>query len=58
MKYRFAAYVLYGAKFKAILARASVIDKLVYKLKKQGFGVKRVGCKAGERLKYRNWVYY
>lgn len=58
MKYRYDAYVLYGSKFKPILARKVMIDELTSKLKSKGFVVKRYGINAGDRLKYKKWVYY
>jgi hypothetical protein len=58
MNYRYNAYLLYGSKFRAILARKEVIDDLTNKLQKQGFRVQRLAIKAQGRLKYKNWVYY
>lgn len=58
MKYRYEAYVLYGIKFKPILARKEVVDELINKLNSKGFRVQRTGINARDRLKYKKWIYY
>ena len=58
MKYRYEVYVLYGSKFKPILARKEIIDELTGKLKSKGFRVQRSGINARDRLQYKKWIYY
>ena len=58
IKYRHEAYILYGLKFKPIIARKEMVDELTKKLKKQGFRVQRNAINAHGRLKYKKWIYY
>jgi len=55
---RYDAYVIYGIKFKPILARKDVVHLIIKKLKKQGYNVRRAGVNPHNRLLHKKWVYY